>query len=101
MEPKFNPENIEITNGEYTMPVKIVAHPTEKYLIISVFDEGKISKNADPAMVEKSIAWLISDIFPKFVEYQIAKSRAMETSSNDDRNTATKLYSEIQRLIWK
>ena len=101
MEPKFNSENVEITNGEYTMPVKIVAHPTDKYLIISVFDEGKISKNADPAMVEKAIAWLISEIFPKFVAYQIAKTTAMETKSNDDRATATKLYNEIQRIIWK
>lgn len=38
MEPKFNSETKEITNGEYTMPVKIIAHPTDKYLIIDIFD---------------------------------------------------------------
>lgn len=101
MEPKFNIETKEITNGEYTMPVKIVAHPTDKYLIIDIFGEGRISKNADPAMVEKAIAWLISEIFPKYVAYQIAKSQAIASQSNDDRNTASKLYSEIQRLTWK
>jgi len=90
----FNPETAEITDGTYSMFVEIFPAPLGKGTIIrnSNQEDARVSPKLSAEVVEKTVARLISDVFPLYVEQCQAEAAG-------DRKLVFQLNAKISMAI--